>query len=95
MEKKCPPRTYPSNNFRRFSELFWPPFDFFFGGNIRHLILPPKKKSKSGSKESENRLKLITGIGSEVEADPHRQTLEGQIIISNVQRAWAITYKIK
>ncbi len=43
---------------RRFLGLFWPIFDFFSGGHIRMLILPPEKKSKIGSKEPENRQNL-------------------------------------
>src|SRR5271154_2067363 len=53
-------RTYPNKIFRRFSGLFWPIFDSFIGGHIRSLILPPKKESKIGSKEPENRLKLFS-----------------------------------
>ena len=43
---------------RRFSGLFWPLFDSFFGGIYFFTILPPKKESKIGSKEPENRRKL-------------------------------------
>jgi phage gp29-like protein len=38
--------------------LFWPIFDLNSGGNIKPRILPPEFKSKIGSKEPENRLKL-------------------------------------
>jgi lipoprotein-releasing system ATP-binding protein len=56
--------TSPTNILRRFSRVFWPIFEFFSGGHIRKLLLPPEKKSKIGSKELENQLKLINGIGS-------------------------------
>jgi len=56
--------TYPAKIFRRFLGLFWPIFDFFCGDSIRSLIQSPQKKSKIGSKEPKNRLKLFIGIGS-------------------------------
>ena len=43
---------------RRFWGLFWPILHSFLGGNIRKLILPPKKECKIGSKEPQNRQKL-------------------------------------
>jgi len=56
--------TYPNKIFRRFSGLFWPIFDLFLEVNILLSILTSKNKSKSGSKEPKNRLKLFIRIGS-------------------------------
>src|SRR3989338_873445 len=57
-------RTYPNKIFRRVFGLFWLLFDFKFGGQYTLSILPPKFKSKIGSKEPKNRLKLFIRIGS-------------------------------
>jgi len=62
--KSCCRGTYPNKIFRRFSGLFWPIFDLFLEVNILLSILTSKNKSKSGSKEPKNRLKLFIRIGS-------------------------------
>ena len=60
----CISEPIPVMGLRRFCGLFWPFFDSKIGGHIRKLIWPQLLKSKIGSKEPQNRQKLITGIGS-------------------------------
>jgi len=58
-------RTYTNKIFRRVFGLFWPLFDFKFGGLYTGVDIAPQRfESKIGSKEPKNRLKLFTGISS-------------------------------
>jgi hypothetical protein len=58
-------RTYLNKIFRRVFGLFWPLFDSRLGGQYRSSIYAPQAlKSKIGSKEPKNRLKLFIEIGS-------------------------------
>ena len=68
-------RTYPAKIFRRIFWIILAAFRFKSGGLYTLAILPSTFELKIGSKEPKNRLKLFSGIGSQISSQLFHPTL--------------------